>query len=213
MGGPVPDARAPRESLLAAARAGDDAALGQLVGELRPELVALVGRLLREHQADKADPSDVVQQGLLAACEGFDRFQGQSVEEFQGWLAAILHNKTLDAVRYWHRECRDVNREQPIAPDDARGMEPADGGSTPSGRLARQEEAARVVACVDELPGDEREAVRLRHLENWPLARIAERLGRTPLGVAGLLKRGIERLRKRFEEAKEESHRERPKPG
>jgi RNA polymerase sigma-70 factor (ECF subfamily) len=48
------------------------------------------------------------------------------------------------------------------------------------------------------LPDDQREAVRLRHLEGWALADIAQHLGRTPAATAGLIKRGMQALRRQL---------------
>jgi hypothetical protein len=45
---------------------------------------------------------------------------------------------------------------------------------------------------------DQREAIRLRHLEGWTLAALAERFGRSESAVAGLLKRGLRGLRNHF---------------
>jgi len=42
-------------------------------------------------------------------------------------------------------------------------------------------------------------AVELRHLNGWTLNEIAEHLEKTPAAVAGLLHRGLERLRTLFE--------------
>jgi RNA polymerase sigma-70 factor (ECF subfamily) len=60
----------------------------------------------------------------------------------------------------------------------------------------RGEEAERLSRALVALPDDQREAVRLRHLEGWPLADIARHLGRTPAATAGLIKRGMQTLRR-----------------
>jgi len=49
--------------------------------------------------------------------------------------------------------------------------------------------------ALAQLPEAQREAVTLRHLHGLPLAAIADRLGRGPAATAGLLKRGLARLR------------------
>ena len=41
----------------------------------------------------------------------------------------------------------------------------------------------------------QRAAVEMRYLEGLPVARIGERMGRTEASVAGLLRRGLDRLR------------------
>ena len=50
----------------------------------------------------------------------------------------------------------------------------------------------------------QREAVRLRHLEGWALADIARHLDRTPAATAGLIKRGMQALRRQLQKIKDE---------
>jgi RNA polymerase sigma factor (sigma-70 family) len=70
--------------------------------------------------------------------------------------------------------------------------------TSPSGRAERDEELLRMVAALAELPELMREVVVLKHCQGWPLARIAERVGRSVPAVASLLRRGLEELRKRL---------------
>lgn len=58
------------------------------------------------------------------------------------------------------------------------------------------EEAIHLANCLMKLPENQREAVRLRHLEGWTLDEISKRLEATPSAVAGYLKRGMHTLRK-----------------
>ena len=60
----------------------------------------------------------------------------------------------------------------------------------------RGEDAVRLAAALCELPEDQRKAVRLRHLEGFTLQQLAEHFDRSPEAVAGLLKRGLRKLRK-----------------
>ena len=79
-------------------------------------------------------------------------------------------------------------------PDGAKG--PAK--SSPSGQVACHEEAVRLAGALAELPEAQREALVLQHWHGLTLAQIGERLGRTPVAVAGLLKRGLKALRQRL---------------
>src|SRR5262249_57318434 len=97
---------------------------------------------------------------------------------------------------------RDVRREQSL--DDSQGgqgplKQQLDAGlSTPSEKAIRGEEELRLAEALATLPADQREAVRLRHLEGWALADIAQHLGRSPAATAGLIKRGRPALRPRL---------------
>jgi RNA polymerase sigma-70 factor (ECF subfamily) len=53
------------------------------------------------------------------------------------------------------------------------------------------------------LPDDQRLAVELHHLRDTPVAEIAAHLGRTEASVAGLLRRGLQKLRELLQSREE----------
>jgi len=59
----------------------------------------------------------------------------------------------------------------------------------------RSEELLAMADGLTSLPEAQREAVVLHHLQGLPLAEVARQLGKTPAAVAGLLHRGLKRLR------------------
>ena len=69
----------------------------------------------------------------------------------------------------------------------------------------RSELAVRIAAEIESLPEDQREAVRLRHIEGWPLALLARHFRRSECAVAGLVKRGLRKLRDQLADMSEES--------
>ena len=46
-----------------------------------------------------------------------------------------------------------------------------------------------------QLSEDERTAIILKHFQAWSISEISDRLGRPPSAIAGLLKRGLKKLR------------------
>jgi RNA polymerase sigma-70 factor (ECF subfamily) len=68
--------------------------------------------------------------------------------------------------------------------------------SSPSQQAIRNENLLQLTAALTALPPDQRRAVELHHLHGWSLGQIAEEMGRGKPAVAGLLHRGMERLRK-----------------
>jgi RNA polymerase sigma-70 factor (ECF subfamily) len=50
------------------------------------------------------------------------------------------------------------------------------------------------------LPDDQRTAIEMHHLRDQPVADIARALGRTEASIAGLLRRGLKRLRELLQE-------------
>jgi RNA polymerase sigma-70 factor, ECF subfamily len=155
-----------------------------------------LGRRLRS----KLDPSDVVQQSLLEAHQDLASLQGRSEGELVAWLRTILARNMLNAARDYSAQKRDVRREQSLAQrlDDSSARLVqflAADQTSPSQRAIRGEEASRLAAALSSLPDDQRTAVILKHFHDWKLAEIAERLDRSTLAVAGLLKRGLKKLR------------------
>lgn len=196
------DTPSPRE-LLQRARQGDPDALGRLLETFRGGLRSLAERQLRGRVAVRVDASDVVQQTFLEAHRSFEQFLGGQERELLAWLARILDHNVARTIRdHILLQKRAVRRECSL--DDSRREGPAlrqqlDGGqSTPSQRAMRGEEEDRLSRALAALPEDQREAVRLRHLEGRSLAEIARQLDRTPAATAGLIKRGMQALRKQL---------------
>ncbi len=142
------------------------------------------------------DPSDVVQATLLDAQCKRDQFRGQTSEEWAAWLRRMVLNDLKDAVRKFRpiadREELHVAVELSSVWIDATL---AGEQSSPSEQAQKHEELQRLAEALEKLPEAEREAVMLHHLFEWTQAEIAERLGRTRPAVAGLLCRGLKRLR------------------
>jgi RNA polymerase sigma-70 factor (ECF subfamily) len=188
------------QKLLTQAFGGDKDALGRLLELHRGYLRALAQRELGGGLDARLSASDLVQQTCLSAYRNFPQFQGEQVGEFVVWLRRIHERNVHDAVRQ-HVQAgrRAVDKEQPLdrrwAQEMAASREPS-----PSARAMANEQAVVLTLALEELPPDQREAVRLRHLEGLPLAEIADRLGRSEDAVAGLLKRGMRTLRERLKE-------------
>jgi len=194
----------PPNDLLEQALRGDRDALGRLLEGQRAPLHRLAERQLQGRIAARVGASDVLQQTFLEAHRCFGQFAGHDARELLAWLRSILDHKVAAAIRdHALLQKRNVRRERSL--DDSRAGAAAplkqelDAGlSTPSQKAVRGEEAERLGQALTALPDDQREAVRLRHLEGWALADIARRLGRSPAATAGLIKRGMQALRRRL---------------
>jgi len=157
---------------------------------------ARVDRRLR----GKLDPSDAVQQTLLQAYQAWSQYRGATDAELAGWLRRILARTLIHSVRDFHRARRNVARERSLdaafAESSAR-LEKwlADEESSPSRRAERLEETLRAAEVVEDLPEGQREAVVLYYWQGCTLAEIGKHLGRSPAAVAGLLRRGLKKLR------------------
>jgi RNA polymerase sigma-70 factor, ECF subfamily len=160
--------------------------------------------LARLHLRDRAgaglDASDVVQQAMLEAHRNRGACRAGTDAARAAWLRQILAHTIADARRARNRAKRDANRERSLEADLAAssvrlGSWLAAGGASPSAAADAHEQAVRLAAALAELPDAQREALVLQHWHGLTLAQIGERLERSPEAVAGLLKRGLKRLR------------------
>jgi RNA polymerase sigma-70 factor (ECF subfamily) len=189
--------------LLEQALQGDREALGRLLEAQRPALHRLARRQVEGRIAVRVDASDVIQQTFLEAYRSFPQFAGHDARELAAWLHRILDNKVAAAIRdHALLQKRNLSRERSMDDSQGRGaslkQELDAGHSSPSQKAMRGEEEERLSRALATLPEDQQQAVRLRHLEGWALADIARHLGRTPLATAGLIKRGMQALRRRM---------------
>jgi RNA polymerase sigma-70 factor (ECF subfamily) len=156
------------------------------------------------HRA-RLDPSDIVQQSLLDAHQKREQFRGTTNAERMAWLKQILANNLADAVRGMARAKRDVSRERPLAVAVDDSFSRAEGWltaaqSSPSQQAVRAEELLRMADALANLPDLQQEAIVLHHLQGLPLAEVGQQLEKTPAAVAGLLHRGLKRLRELMSE-------------
>ena len=148
----------------------------------------------------KLDPSDVVQQTLMEAYQQRDQFRGRTEAELVAWLRQILAHNLVDMIRGFRRAKRDVARERSLEEALDHSSARLDAWlvaeqSSPSQRAQRHEQAVRLANALAELSDAQREALVLQHWHGQSLAEIGKKLGRTQAAVAGLLKRGLKRLR------------------
>jgi RNA polymerase sigma-70 factor, ECF subfamily len=165
------------------------------------EYLQLLARLqLDPRLQGKVDPSDIVQQTLIKAHQRLDQFRGHSDAELAGWLRRILANTMADAYRKFQRA---VNLERSLVDlldqSSARLEEwLAEQEMSPGEQAARNEQLLRLAETLARLPDDQRQAVELRYLRGYSLAEAAVLLERSEAGVAGLLRRGLARLREQM---------------
>jgi RNA polymerase sigma-70 factor (ECF subfamily) len=172
---------------------------------LEPENFRSYLRLLARLQlpkklAPKLDASDVVQLTLVQAYRALDGFRGRTQGEMAAWLRQILARNLAHAARDHGRQKRDAGREVSIAAavdQSSARLEAwlAAEQSSPSERAQRNDEVLHLAAALEKLPDDQREAIELHYWQGWTLAQIAEHQGRTPASVAGLVHRGLAKLR------------------
>jgi RNA polymerase sigma-70 factor (ECF subfamily) len=116
----------------------------------------------------------------------------------------LVHN-LADALRGRERAKRDVRREKSIegAIEDSFCRTEdwlAAHDPSPSQQAIRIEQLLHLADALARLAEEQRDAVVLHHLQGWSLAQIATHLDRSEASIAGLLRRGLKKLRELMEE-------------
>jgi len=141
------------------------------------------------------EPADLVQETCRLATANRHQFRGRTEAEWRGWLRTIQRNALADLLRGakgWPPRSLDQAVEESSARLET--FLAAD-ESTPSARMMREEQLARLAEAVAGLPEDQRQAVQLHHLEGLPLLEVGRRMRRPKAAVAGLVFRGLKKLR------------------
>ena len=201
-------ARSKPELLLRNARAGDETALGELLGLYRDYLKLLARLQVNRRLQRKLDASDVVQEAFLRAMRYFGQFRGTSESELLAWLRQILASCVINLARQFQGTQQrqiELERELQRELDDASQMldKRLIVHSTPSQALAHRERGVLLANALAGLPPDYREAVVLRHLEGLSFPEIAKRMDRSTDSVKKLWARALARLRTAWEETNE----------
>jgi RNA polymerase sigma-70 factor (ECF subfamily) len=176
--------------------AGD---LGKHLDGFREYLHLLARLQLRANLAGKVDLSGVVQQTLLEAYQARGSFPPDDAHQ-AAWLRRALANNLTDEIRRLgsrgKERVEERSLEQALDASSARlevwlGREE----STPGHKAGYREQLSRLANALLRLSDDQREAVELHHLEGLSLAEVGRCLGRSREAVAGLVFRGLKKLR------------------
>ncbi len=157
----------------------------------------------------KLDMSDIVQQTLLQAQQACSQFQGVTDAELAAWLRKILARVLSHAHRDLARGKRDQRREcslEQLVEDSSRRLDGWIAASDPGpvDRALANERAQRVAQAVEQLAEPQRDAIILHFWTGLTVQEVAEQLDRTPAAIAGLLHRGLRKLREALSDL--ESH-------
>lgn len=161
------------------------------IGDIEPVLHAYALRAVGNRDAAR----DLVQETLLAALAGRERFEGRA--KLRTWAVRILTNKVVDLVR---ARGRSRARDEDVGPDDL--AEPTS-ERRPDRVLARRQALGIVDRALRELPELERLAVLLVDVEGFDRGEAAVKLDITANHLRVLLHRGRHRVRRALETADE----------
>jgi RNA polymerase sigma-70 factor (ECF subfamily) len=162
------------DSLVARAKAGDRAALEELLTAMRPKAMATALKILR----DTDDAEDAVQDAFLKIWRCLDRFEGRS--SCSTWIYRIVMNASLDLLRRnsGHAELAQRSDDRGVASSE---VEPSH-EQTPEVQLGIHQIQVLVRCAVAALPKVHRQAVELREFEDYSYQEMAEII-RCPVGT------------------------------
>lgn len=153
----------------------------------------------------KIDPEGIVNQTLYDADSERAQFRGSADAEIMAWLKRMLSDNVKDAIKFEHREKRDIDQEQRIAVADwdqscSQLLQITCGLTSPSMKAIKHEREWQLARALSQLLNDQREAIELHHLQGCSLEETADIMGKTCAAVVGLLRRGMKRLRELLQE-------------
>ena len=162
MAGTTDPGRADRTTftLVRAANAGDRRAMEELLGRIRPRLVAWVAARLGLLLGSRMEAEDIVQEVLARAYQALPRFEPRGRRPFYAWLYRIADNR----LRAWRERLGAAKRGLPREREIDSAV--AESTASPSAVAERAEDAERLLAELARLPDRYREILRLRRLEH-----------------------------------------------
>ena len=185
------------EQTLARARAGDEDAFRELTDPYGRELQQHIYRIVGSVQ----DAEDLLQETLLAAWRGLERFEGRA--SVRAWLHRIATNRALDALRASRRRPEEAQRMTDM-PEPTRRAEPIwlepypdvliegipDDAPGPEARYdAREALELAFIVGLQHLPPQQRAVLVLRDVLGFRAGEVAEMLDTTEPSVNSLLRR------------------------
>jgi len=182
--------------LLARAQAGDGDAFAELTRPFQRELEVHCYRFL----GSAADAEDMLQETMMAAWRGLDRFEGRA--SLRAWLYAIATNKCLNHLRASRNPAPPMPGmplPEPTRSSEPRWLEPypdtllgdlPDAAPGPEARYETRESVSLAfVTALQHLPPRQRAALVLRDVLGFRAAESAGILDCTLDAVNNLLKR------------------------
>ena len=167
------------DQLLEQLRAGDEAALTELMRRYRYPIVNFCYRLL----GNAGDADDVAQETFVRCYQ--TRCRLRSGAKLSTWLFTIARNLCLDRLRYRKRHPTEAleNVPEPVAI---------------SNEVGNREIGAAIAAAVAQLPEDQRTALVLAEYQGLSYAEIAEIMKCSGKSVEARLYRAKQTLRDRL---------------
>ncbi len=181
------------QTLVEAAKEGDQAAFSELCRRYRPRIYALALHMT----GNKSEAEDITQDTFVSAFSKLEAFEGRS--KFYTWVYRIAVHRTLNLKRYQKRR-RGVDFDDPRV----EAAIEVDAGGDPRRALELQDVYAQLIASFDQLSPLLRTTVVLTTLQGMSYAEAADVLDTSEGTVAWRIHEARKRLRDELQRLQKE---------
>lgn len=181
-------------------------AFDHVARQFRTQLRAMIEHRMESSLRKRVDPSDVVQEGLIAAFDRLDDFLRRRPMRFDLWLRKMTLERLIDARRKHYAQRRDVRMETIVPGSSVQGIPGSlsnlSGSGFALGRSAKAELLRRALSLLGEI---DRKILLLRYVDELTNLETARVLQITPAAASKRHGRALLRLSSRLQELKSDS--------
>jgi RNA polymerase sigma-70 factor, ECF subfamily len=185
------------ENLWTRAAGGDAEAIGALLLQEAPRVLAFVQRRMSGELAALTEPQDLLQETYFHASRDFKAFVPDGDDALFRWLCRLALNRILETQRNQRRLKRGGGRQRVV--DDESVSQLLDHVAvyrrTPSASASAHEVIRAVEDAICRLPDQQRKVIQLRHIEGLSVEETAERMHKAHDAIYWITKRAMASLR------------------
>lgn len=166
-------------------QAGDKEAFQELIAKYHP----YVYRFLVKITDDEDISQDLTQETFIKVIRNIDKFDINGSAKFSTYIITLCRNCYIDYYRKSRKTMSDVLIDENLMADEA-GIEEM---------VIDKELNQEVERELEQLPEEQRIAIRLKYIEGLTLKEIAEKMGVESKTIKSRIHNGIVKLRKIFD--------------
>ena len=181
-------------------RAHDSAGLAEYLSLKRKPLLAYIEHQLGAQLRRKVEVDDILQEVSVEAVRSLAAAE-LSQRDLFSWLCELAERRIIDAHRrFFGAQKRDAGREVPLGSPGGDTQQAAIvdllvvSMTSPTAALSRNQKELHLLAALSKLSADQREALKLRYIDNLPSKEIAARLGKSDGAIRVMLTRSLGQL-------------------
>src|SRR3989338_152614 len=186
-------------NLIGRAKAGEDQALNLLLERYMSRILKIVRMRLGPKLRTKMESMDIVQEVMIRAINGFEKFDAKNEAAFLHWISKLVQNESGDLDDYHGAAKRDFKQEADNKKNSSIDSSllsniPANSEYRPSFQLRLKEEVLELEAALDQLPEKQRDVIVMRQYEGMAFKEIGNEIGCNEDAARMQYARGIDKL-------------------